>query len=262
MGRSRWYPALAVPLLVAGIVAGCETVPYTGRSQLQFISPQQESQLGAQAFQQTLAKAKLSGNAAASEMVTRVGGRIAAVTGHPEYQWEYRLVEDDKQANAFALPGGKVAVYTGILPITSDENGLAAVLGHEIGHVVARHGGERISQQLLVNVGLEATMAALSGGNPATVQTVASLLGAGASVGVLLPWSRAQESEADHLGLILMAKAGYDPHAAKDLWVRMAAASQGSGRPPEFLSTHPSEPTRIRQIEVWMPEAMQSYRPR
>jgi predicted Zn-dependent protease len=137
--------------------------------------------------------------------------------GHPEYQWEYRLIQDDKQANAFALPGGKVAVYTGILPITRDENGLAAVLGHEIGHVIARHGGERVSQQTLVNVGLETTMAALSSGNPATVQAVASLLGAGATVGVLLPWGRAQESEADHIGLILMAKAGYDPHAAREL---------------------------------------------
>jgi predicted Zn-dependent protease len=164
--------------------------------------------------------------------------------------------------NAFALPGGKVAVYTGILPITRDENGLAAVLGHEIGHVIARHGGERVSQQMLVNVGLETTMAALSQGNPATVQAIASLLGAGTTVGVLLPWSRAQESEADHLGLILMAKAGYDPHASRDLWVRMAAASQGSGKPPEFLSTHPSDPTRIKQIEVWMPEAMQYYLPR
>ena len=262
MRSFRWYPALAVALVAAGVVTACETVPYTGRSQLQFMSPQQESQLGAQAYQQTLAKARLSSDAAASEMVTRVGSRIAAVTGHPEYKWEYRLIQDDKQVNAFALPGGKVAVYTGILPITRDENGLAAVLGHEIGHVIARHGGERVSQQMLVNVGLETTMAALSRGNPATVQAVASLLGAGATVGVLLPWSRAQESEADHLGLILMAKAGYDPHAARDLWVRMAAAPQGSGKPPEFLSTHPSEPTRIKQIEVWMPEAMKYYRPR
>jgi predicted Zn-dependent protease len=262
MRSLRWHPALSLALVAASVVTACETVPYTGRSQLQFMSPQQESQLGAQAYQQTLAKARLSSDAAASEMVTRVGSRIAAVTGHPEYRWEYRLIQDDKQVNAFALPGGKVAVYTGILPITRDENGLAAVLGHEIGHVIARHGGERVSQQMLVNVGLETTMAALSLGNPATVQAVASLLGAGATVGVLLPWSRAQESEADHLGLILMAKAGYDPHAARDLWVRMGAASQGSGKPPEFLSTHPSEPTRIQQIEVWMPEAMQFYHPR
>jgi len=260
--RSFRYPALVGALLAAGMVAACETVPYTGRSQLQFMSAQQESELGAQAYQQALAKTKLSSDAAASEMVARVGSRIAAVTGHPEYKWEYRLIQDDKQVNAFALPGGKVAVYTGILPITRDEDGLAAVLGHEIGHVIARHGGERVSQQMLVNVGLETTMAALSRGNPATVQAVASLLGAGATVGVLLPWSRAQESEADHLGLILMAKAGYDPHAARDLWVRMAAASKGSGKPPEFLSTHPSEPTRIQQIDVWMPEAMRYYRPR
>ena len=259
--RSFRYPALAVALLAAGLVTACETVPYTGRSQLQFMSLEQESQLGAQAYRQTLAKAKLSSDAAASEMVTRVGSRIAAVSGHPEYRWEYRLIQDDKQVNAFALPGGKVAVYTGILPITRDENGLAAVLGHEIGHVIARHGGERMSQQMGVGIFVE-TLAALSSGNPATVQAVASLLGAGATVGVLLPWSRAQESEADHLGLILMAKAGYDPHAARDLWVRMAAASKGSGKPPEFLSTHPSEPTRIQQIDVWMPEAMRYYRPR
>lgn len=262
MRSFRWLPALVGALVAAGVVAACETVPYTGRSQLQFMSLEQESQLGAQAYQQTLAKARLSSDAATNGMVTRVGSRIAAVTGHPEYKWEYRLIQDDKQVNAFALPGGKVAVYTGILPITRDENGLAAVLGHEIGHVIARHGGERVSQQMLVNVGLETTMAALSRGNPATVQAVASLLGAGATVGVLLPWSRAQESEADHLGLILMAKAGYDPHAARDLWVRMAAASKGSGKPPEFLSTHPSEPTRIQQIELWMPEAMRYYSPR
>ena len=261
MRLPRWRPALSGAMVAASTVAACETVPYTGRSQLQFMSPQQESQLGVQAYQQTLAKARLSPDAAASAMVARVGSRIAAVTGHPEYQWEYRLIQDDKQANAFALPGGKVAVYTGILPITRDESGLAAVLGHEIGHVVARHGGERVSQQTLVNVGLETTMAALSSGNPVTVQAIASLPGAGATVGVLLPWSRAQESEADHIGLILMAKAGYDPHAARDLWLRMAAASQGPGRPPEFLSTHPSEPTRIRQIEAWIPEAMQSYHP-
>jgi metalloendopeptidase OMA1, mitochondrial len=262
MRSVSWYPAVALALMGGGVVTACETVPYTGRSQLQFMSPQQESELGVQAYQQTLAKATLSSYTPANEMVTRVGSRIAAVTGHPEYKWEYRLIQDDKQVNAFALPGGKVAVYTGILPITHDENGLAAVLGHEIGHVIARHGGERVSQQMLVNVGLETTMAALSSGNPATVQAVASLLGAGATVGVLLPWSRAQESEADHLGLILMAKAGYDPHASRDLWVRMAAASKGSGKPPEFLSTHPSDPTRIQQIEVWMPEAMQYYRPR
>jgi predicted Zn-dependent protease len=252
----RLFLVLAAPV----VGAGCETVPYTGRSQLQLISAEQEVQMGAQAYTQTLAKEKLSTDPVATEMVKRVGSRIAAVSGRTEYQWEYRLIQNDKTANAFALPGGKVAVYTGMLSVTRDESGLAAVLGHEIGHVVARHGGERVSQQLLVNVGLESTMAALSRGNPATVQAVGSLLGAGAAVGVLLPWSRQQESEADHLGLILMAKAGYDPRAARDLWVRMSQ-QKGAGQ-PEFLSTHPSDPTRIRQIEAWLPEALQYYRPR
>jgi predicted Zn-dependent protease len=261
MHEFRWYPFACLLLLVLGVVAACQTVPITGRSQLQLLSAAQESQMGVQAYQQILKKSKVSTDPTRNALVTRVGSRIAAASGHPEYQWEYRVIEDDKQANAFALPGGKVAVYTGILPITRDEAGLAAVLGHEIAHVIARHGGERVSQQLLVNVGLEATMAALSRGNPATVQVVGSLLGAGAAVGVLLPWSRTQESEADHIGLILMAKAGYDPRAARDLWIRMAEASKGRGRPPEFLSTHLSEETRIRQIEAWLPEALQYYRP-
>ena len=254
-------PAAWLITALALLATACETVPYTGRSQLQLLSPSQEGEMGVQAYAQILGQSRVSADTAATGMITRVGSRIAAATGHPEYKWEYRLIQDDKQANAFALPGGKVAVYTGILPITRDEAGLAVVLGHEIGHVVARHGGERVSQQLLVNVGLEATMAALSGGNPNTVQQVGALLGAGAAVGLLLPWSRAQESEADHLGLILMSKAGYDPRAAVDLWRRMADHARTSGRPPEFLSTHPSEVTRIQQIQAWLPEALQHYKP-
>lgn len=261
MRTRTWFRAACLVAPLSLLAAACQTVPYTGRSQLQLLSPAQEDQMGVQAYQQILSKSRLSTDPTLNETVTRVGSRIAAVTGHPEYKWEYHLIQDDKQANAFALPGGKVAVYTGILPITRDEAGLAAVLGHEIAHVIARHGGERISQQLLVNVGLEATMAGLSRGNPNTVRQVGSLLGAGAAVGLLLPWSRTQESEADHLGLILMAKAGYDPHAAVELWRRMAENARGGGRPPEFLSTHPSEATRIQQIQAWLPEAMQHYRP-
>ncbi len=174
--HGRWTSrGLFFALAALVMVAACETVPYTGRSQLQLISAEQETQMGAQTYTQTLAKEKLSTDPVATEMVKRVGSRIAAVTGL-NYQWEYRLIQNDKTVNAFALPGGKVAVYTGMLPVTRDENGLAAVLGHEIGHVVARHGGERVSQQLLVNVGVESTMAALSIGNPATVQAVGSLL--------------------------------------------------------------------------------------
>jgi predicted Zn-dependent protease len=216
--------------------------------------------MGLQSYQEVLRKAKLSTDPALNEKVGRVGTRIAEATGRKDLRWEFKVIED-QQANAFALPGGKVAVYTGILPITRDDAGLAAVLGHEVAHAIARHGAERLSQDLLVQVGLAGTMTALSNRDPKTVQSVGALLGAGASVGLLLPWGRGQESEADHLGLIYMAKAGYDPHAARDLWVRMAEASKGSGKPPEFLSTHPSEATRIKQIEGWLPEAMQYYRP-
>jgi predicted Zn-dependent protease len=243
--------ALAAPM-------GCETVPYTGRRQIQLVSPTEEAQMGAQSFEQIVGKATLSTDPQINAMVQRVGSRIAAVTDL-DVQWEFRVIQDDKQANAFALPGGKVAVYTGMLPITRDETGLAAVLAHEIAHVLARHGGERLSQQMGVQT-VTQVLAGMASSNPATVQLVSAALGAGASVGVLLPWGRAQESEADHLGLILMAKAGYDPRAARDLWQRMADASKGQ-RPPEFLSTHPSEATRIQQIEGWLPEALTYYRP-
>ena len=257
MPRPELLVRLAL-LVLALAPAGCETVPYTGRRQIQLVSVDEEAQMGVQSYQQIVGKATASTDAQTNAMVQRVGSRVAAVTDL-KYQWEFRLIVDDKQANAFALPGGKVAVYTGILPITRDEAGLAAVLGHEIGHVLARHGGERLSQQMGVQTATQ-VLAGMASSNPATVQLVSAALGAGASVGVLLPWGRAQESEADHLGLILMAKAGYDPHASLDLWKRMADAAKGQ-RPSEWLSTHPSEATRIQQIEGWLPEAMQYYRP-
>ena len=255
----RRYVLVALLLLVLAAPMGCETVPYTGRRQIQLVSPSEEAQMGVQSFKEIVGKATLSTDAA--------GQRLGPARGQPDrrgdrsegYQWEFRVIQDDKQANAFALPGGKVAVYTGILPITRDEAGLAAVLAHEIGHVLARHGGERVSQQMGVQT-VTQVLAGMASSNPATVQLVSAALGAGASVGVLLPWGRAQESEADHLGLILMAKAGYDPRAALELWKRMAEAAKGQ-RPPEFLSTHPSEATRIQQIEGWLPEALTYYRP-
>jgi len=256
--RPTRLSALAGLLLV---VIGCQTVPYTGRSELLLLPESAEVQMGLTSYREILKKAKISSDPPANEQVTRVGRRIAEATGRTDYQWEFKVIED-KQANAFALPGGKVAVYTGILPITRDDAGLAAVLGHEVAHAIARHGGERISQTLLVQTGLVATQVALSRNDPRMVQTVTSLLGAGATVGLLLPWGRGQESEADHLGLIYMAKAGYHPSAAKELWVRMAAESKGRQAPPEFLSTHPSHETRIRQIEGWIPEALSHYRPR
>src|SRR5687768_13520553 len=248
--------------LVALLVgAACQTVPVTGRSQLLLLPEGSELQMGLSSYEQILNKSKVATDARVNEQVTRVGRRIAEATGRADYAWEFKVLED-KQANAFCLPGGKVAVYTGLLPITKDDAGLAAVLGHEVAHAIARHGGERVSQTLLVQTGLAATQVALSGNDPHTVQAVTSLLGAGASVGVLLPWSRTQESEADRLGLIYMAKAGYHPSAARDLWVRMAELSKGRQQPLELLSTHPAPTTRIQDIERWLPEALQHYAPR
>jgi len=255
MRHPAWQATLGLGLYAAALAA-CETVPVTGRSQLQLVSPAQEVQMGQQAYTEILAKAKISGDPSANALVTRVGTRIAAATGRRDLPWEFKVIDDPQTANAFALPGGKVAVYTGILPIARDEAGLAAVLAHEVSHVIARHSAERMSEQVGAQQ-LGGLIGTALGIDPQVTQTGATLL-----VSALqLPWGRSQESEADHLGLIYMAKAGYDPGAARDLWIRMADASKGRSRPPEFLSTHPSEATRVRQIEAWLPEAMQYYKP-
>jgi predicted Zn-dependent protease len=247
---------LASLVLVASVLVSCETVPITGRSQLNLLSEPDEVQMGVQAYKEVVGKAKVSRDPVANAQVTRVAQRIIAVSEKPDLPWEVKVI-DENQANAFALPGGKIAVYTGILPITRDDAGLAAVIGHEVGHVLARHSAERVSQQMVTQGLGGALVSGVLGTDPQTSQMVAGLF----AQGLMLPWGRKQESEADHIGIILMAKAGYDPHAARDLWVRMAEASKGSSRPPEFLSTHPSEETRIRQIEAWLPEAMKYYRP-
>ncbi|MBI3128749.1 MAG: M48 family metallopeptidase [Candidatus Tectomicrobia bacterium] len=246
---------LALPLL-----GGCVRSELTGRQQLLILPPSSEQEMGLTAWQELLKKHKINRDPRINAMVRRVLGRIAGATGQTGYKWEFAVIED-RTPNAFALPGGKVGVHTGILPYTRDETGLAAVIGHEVAHVIARHGGERVSQQLLVNLGLAAVEAGMSGGDPAMVRQVTGLLGAGASVGLILPFSRSHESEADRLGLIYMAKAGYDPRAAVDFWRRMQQAGRGKGKPPEFLSTHPSDETRIRQLQQWLPEAMRNYRP-
>lgn len=254
--HARRLAAFAVAIL---LVAACETVPLTGRHQLLLFPEGQELHMGATAYRDVLKKGKVSADPTLNDQVTRVGHRIAQATGRNDYQWEFKVL-DDKQVNAFCLPGGKVAVYTGILPLTRDDAGLAAVLGHEVSHAIARHSGERLSQQLGVQLGLVGAQLALSGQDPRMAQLGTTALGALATGAVLLPFSRAQESEADHLGLIYMAKAGYDPTAARDLWIRMSQSSKGQ-KPPEFLSTHPSDETRIKQIETWLPEARQYYQP-
>ncbi len=255
---------ILLALLLGLSVVACETVPITGRSQLVLIPEGTEVKMGLDSYQQILGKSKVSNDVQLNEQVTRVGRRIATATERNDYQWEFKVIED-QQVNAFCLPGGKVAVYTGMFPVARDDAGLAAVLGHEVAHAIARHGGERMSQQLAVEgVTLAGAQTLLSGSDPRFVQLAAAALGGVATVGVLLPFSRAQESEADHLGLIYMAKAGYDPHASRDLWKRMAERSSGQSDSPlsAFLSTHPLPATRITQIEGWIPEAMKYYKPR
>jgi predicted Zn-dependent protease len=204
------------------------------------------------------------------EPVKRVAAHIIEAAKRSKYgemakqfQWEVTVIKDDKTMNAFALPGGKIAVYTGIFPVAKSEAGLAAVLGHEVTHALARHGAERMSQGELTNAALQAAGAAAgsSGMNPALSQGAMAALGAGAQVGVLLPFSRAHESEADYIGILLAADAGYDPRESVSLWERMEQLSRGGG-PSEFLSTHPSNETRIDQLKKWMPEAMGIYQSR
>jgi predicted Zn-dependent protease len=253
----RWWVVLAS--ILAMLLTSCQTVPMTGRHQLILISNEQELSLGEEAYKKTLKSSKLSADAASTATVRRVGERIAKAANRPDYKWEFNLVED-KTPNAFCLPGGKVVVYTGILPFTKDETGLAVVMGHEVAHALARHGAERMSTGELAGIAGQTAAIIFGGGNPETEKQVEQAFGIGSSVGLLLPFSRHQESEADEIGLLLMAKAGYDPRQAIDFWKRMEQGQNGA--PPEFLSTHPSDKTRINRIEGWMPEALKAYQAR
>ncbi|HET8760954.1 MAG TPA: M48 family metallopeptidase [Nitrospiria bacterium] len=253
----RWW--VVVASILAMLLTACQTVPLTGRHQLIIVSEEEELGLGAAAYKKTLTSSKLSTDTATTAMVRRVGERIAKAADRPDYKWEFNLVED-KTPNAFCLPGGKVVVYTGILPFTKDETGLAVVMGHEVAHALARHGAERMSTGELAGIAGKTAAIIFGGGNPESEKQVEQAFGIGSNVGVLLPFSRHQESEADEIGLMLMAKAGYDPRQAVDFWTRMAQGQNGA--PPEFLSTHPSDQTRIKRIEGWIPEALKSYQPR
>jgi predicted Zn-dependent protease len=263
-------------LVVAGlgltVVSGCETNPYTGRSQLLMTSVSEEMQLGAQAYSQVKndPKVRQSQDPREIEPVKQVAARIIEAAKRSKYaemaqqfRWEVIVIKDDKTMNAFVLPGGKIAVYTGILPVARTEAGLAAVLGHEVVHALARHGAERMSQGQLTNAALQAAGAAAGAAGVGGMMSQATMaaLGAGAQVGVLLPFSRKHESEADYIGILLAADAGYDPRESVSLWERMGQLSQGGG-PSEFLSTHPSHETRIDQLKQWMPEAMGIYHTR
>lgn len=259
-----------LPLILMSILfIQCSTVPITGRKQLSLIPASEMQSLSYQQYGDFLKSNKLSTDQNSIAMVKRVGVRIqhaveqymaqnnlsSSLNG---YNWEFNLVQDP-QVNAWCMPGGKVVVYTGILPITQDENGLAVVLGHEIAHAIAQHGDERMSQGLVAQLGGMALQEAIKSKPAVTQQIFMTAFGVGTQVGVLLPYSRLQESEADHLGLIFMAMAGYDPRLAVPFWQRMSSMNTGA-KPPEFLSDHPADATRIQAIKNELPEAMKYYK--
>jgi predicted Zn-dependent protease len=255
--------------LFISILASCDIVPITGRKQLNFIPDSQMNSLSLTEYKDFLSKNKLSTDTAHTQMVKNVGARIQkAVETYcaqnnlsdriKGYKWEFNLVEDSN-VNAFAMPGGKVVVYTGLIPVAQNEDGLAVVMGHEISHVIARHGSERMSQGLLVEMGGVALSEAMAKSPSATSDLFMKSYGLGTEYGIMLPYSRSHETEADHLGLIFMAMAGYNPNTAVDFWQRMAAASKGN-KPMEILSTHPADQTRINNLKQFMPEAMKYYK--
>ena len=253
--------ALAVLL---AFTSGCNTVPITGRHQLNLVSAGQEMQLGLTSFDQLKKTTPISHDPAANALVQKVGKRIAAVTSKdmPNAQWEF-VVFESKEANAFCLPGGKVGVFTGILPITKDEAGLATVIGHEVSHAVARHGAERMSEAMVMQLGGEVLGASISTADPRVQALASTAYGLTTQLGRELPHSRAQESEADHIGLIYMARAGYEPQAAVQFWQRFKQYNEqhGGSSTPAFLRTHPLDETRIQQLQGWLPEAQAQFKP-
>jgi len=249
-------------------LSSCSQVEITGRKQFNLVPDSIMNSMSFQSYGEFISQSKLSTDVQQTQMVKRVGGRIQKAVEQycaknctqdrlQGYEWEFNLIEDPN-VNAWAMPGGKVVVYTGLLPVTRTEEGLAVVMGHEIAHAFARHGSERMTQGLIVEMGGMALSKALESSPAQTQDLFMRSYGIGTQVGVLLPYSRKQESEADHLGLIFMAMAGYNPNEAIIFWQRMAASKQGPA-PLELLSTHPTDSTRIRDIENLMPEAMSYY---
>jgi predicted Zn-dependent protease len=248
---------------------GCAEVPVTHRRSLHLVPNSELLSLSLREYEQVLRKSKLSTDEKKVQMVRRVGQRISKSAEAflkesgktqqvKDYKWEFNVIEDDKVVNAWAMPGGKVVVYTGILPYTKDETGLAVVMGHEVAHALADHGNERMSQALLANMGGMALTVALAQKPQQTRDLFMTVFGVGASVGLLLPYGRLQESEADRIGLILMGRAGYDPREAIPFWERMN--KKEGPRPPEFLSTHPAPGSRIANLKTYIPEALPYYK--
>jgi predicted Zn-dependent protease len=242
------------------LVAACASAPYTGRRQLLFSSEGSETRMGHQAFQEIKRQYKLSRDPEVNALVTQVGRRVADAAQRPDYRWEF-LVFEGKEANAFCLPGGKVGIFTGILKYTRDEAGMATVISHEVAHALARHAGERLSQSMLAQAGGLGLGVALGGMGSTASTAIMQGYSLGTQLGILLPYSRTQETEADHVGLILMAKAGYDPAQALEFWRRMMTKDKKGAKLPEFMSTHPNDATRLRELQEFLPEARKYYTP-
>lgn len=251
--------------LLGFVIYACASVAVTGRKQLSLVSNAEIIPMANQQYEEVIKKGPLSKDQAQTQMVKRVGVKIQKAVEEfmaekklsselDGFAWEFNLIDDPKMVNAWCMPGGKVAFYTGIMPICKDETGVAVVMGHEVAHAIANHGRERMSQQMLAQYGL-GTLSAVMGQNPgAGTDLLMQAVGAGAGIG-MLKFSREHESEADRMGLIFMAMAGYDPNAAPQFWERMSGEGGGAA-PPEFLSTHPSHDTRIKDLKGWIPEAM------
>ena len=253
------------PLVIAGLVilfqflsADRFTNPETGKKERVALSPQQEQTLGLQAYQQVLSSSDVIQSGPEAESVQRVARRIATATGKggQDFQWEATLVKSS-QVNAFCLPGGKIVVYSGILPVAQNEAGLATVLGHEVAHAVARHGAQRVFENSVLQTALIGASYSLNDMDYQKRQTLMAMLGAGAQYGVSLPFSRSHETEADEMGLIYMARAGYDPRESIAFWERMMQV--GGAQPPQFLSDHPSHGSRIEDLKAHLPKAMEEY---
>jgi metalloendopeptidase OMA1, mitochondrial len=256
----KYFRGCYVLLSLLALLASCTTVPETGRSQFILVGSGEEMQLGVTEFEKLKKSTPVSKDPALNQMVQRVGQRIAAVAPLPNAQWEFVLFDDPKTANAFCLPGGKVGVYTGILSITKDESGLATVVGHEVSHAVARHGAERMTQALMSQLGGQLLGAAMQNASAQTQNLWLGIYGVSSEVGWTLPHSRAQELEADRLGLVYMARAGYDPRQAVEFWKRFASYNQQQGGQGwQFLSTHPVDTVRIAELEKQLPQAITEY---
>lgn len=249
---------LVATLAVTAITAtACVKTPITGRKAFVLLPLETEMALGEDAYKETLKTEKVTNHPATNHSVKTVGLRVAEVAKRRDWKWEFKVIDSPDVPNAFALPGGKVAVYSGILPLCKNEAGLAAVMGHEVAHATARHGGQRVSQSILVEMGLAVAEVSLEDNKQK--DAIMAGLGAGAVVGVVLPFSRKMEAEADQIGLVYMARAGYDPREALRFWERFRDETKGQ-EPPEFLSTHPATESRIEAIRKALPKAMKEYR--